>query len=96
MRRCYNADEVKEANAKGTMEAVEQGYIDTDSAGAFIVGFNKECDKFCSKYNVHMMMMFTEAHEMEDEEFGLALIDDEWKMIYISARGDDVRLLVFE
>lgn len=94
MVRCYDAEEVKAVNAKGMMEAVANGYWYEDSALESIAQFNQECDKFYSKHDIQLMLVFTEAHETEDEEFGLALIDDQWQMVYLACNNSQVRFVI--
>lgn len=94
MVRCYSVEEVKATNAKGMMEAVAKGYWNEDDALESIVQFNQECDELYNEHDIQLMLMFTEAHEMEDEEFGLALIDDQWQMVYLACNNSQVRFVI--
>lgn len=101
MKRCYSVEEVKKANEEMLLVLAEKGILDADDAGAQIQMFNEVYDKFIGKYDVQIMMVFTEDHEREDEEFGLALIETgynecEWKMVYMAGNNGQIVLIVEE
>ena len=98
MKKCRCKEEITKVIEQQILNDVERGVYDADYAGAFIVGFNKELEKFVEQYSPCVALVF-EGEEIEDEEFGMAHIETgygeyEWKMVYMFARGDEVRLTI--
>lgn len=93
MVNCNNIYEVQKAVRKAQDECVAEGYFSKEDSDAFISGFDRALNRFVAEYNPGRFLVF-ETGEGEDEEFGMAFLADtnEWKMVYMSARYDQVRL----
>lgn len=99
MKRIRSIEELLKFEKTRSEQQVADGYMNEDDTLEWLAAYNREARKFWEENGVELMLVL-EAGEIEDEEYALVVLSggievDNFKMVYMSYRCNDVHFVMF-